>query len=88
MNTAIEHMETFIAEVRAVSPAAADTLETGLSTVYQAADENPADQVLWDAVQWVISQRDRSLGERLEALRILSDHDGSPIRLRTLVGWK
>jgi hypothetical protein len=87
VNTAIEQMETFLAEVRAVSPAAADTLETGMYTVYAAADENPADQVLWDAVQWVISQTNRSLGERLEALRILSDHDGSPVRLRRLVGW-
>jgi hypothetical protein len=88
VNTAIEHLELFLAEVRAVSPEAADTLEIGLYTTYDAADENPADQVLWDATAWIISQRSRPLRERLEALRILSDHDGSPIRLRTLVGWK
>jgi hypothetical protein len=87
VNTAIEQMETFLAEVRAISPGAADTLEEDFFTVYEAADENPADQVLWDAVQWIIAQRTRPLGERLEALRILTDHDGSPIRLRKLVGW-
>jgi hypothetical protein len=88
VNSAIQTLETFLVEVRKVSNEAADTLEEGLLTVYEAADENPADQVLWDAVQWIIAQRTRSLGARLEALRILSDHDGSPLRLRTLVGWK
>jgi hypothetical protein len=88
MSGAIDQMETFLAEVRAISPGAADTLEEGLSTVYEAADENPADQVLFDAMTWIIAQRNRSLGERLEALRILSDHDGSAVRLRKLVGWK
>jgi hypothetical protein len=88
VNTALAQMETFLAEVRAVSPAAADTLEVGLCTVYEAADENPADQVLWDAAQWIFGQRSRSLGERLEALRVLSDHDGRPVRLKTLIGWK
>jgi hypothetical protein len=88
VNTAIEQMEHFLAEVRAVSPAAATTLEDGMYTVYRAADENVADQTLWDAVQWVISQTNRSLGERLEALRLLTEHDGHPVRLKTLVGWK
>jgi hypothetical protein len=75
-------------EVREVSPAAADTLEEGMYATYRAADENPADQMLFDAMTWIIAQRNRSLGARLEALSLLTDHDGSPIRLRKLVGWK
>jgi hypothetical protein len=88
VNTAIETLETFLAEVREVSPGAAGTLEIGMYATYEAADENSADQMLFDAMTWIIAQRNRPLGVRLEALRILTDHDGSPIRLRTLVGWK
>jgi hypothetical protein len=83
-------IDRFVNECRAapqLGPGHIEYIEAVLDYTYAVGNHDPVAQAMGDGVFWIISQRGRSLKERLVALGKLADHYGPNPDVRKIVGW-